>query len=81
MIVNQAYSYAATVMGAAQGKAGSIAAKMSQQAQVLANLKNTLELSNQQLASFYFYEQFDPSLYASVNMNMQFPSYINCLFD
>lgn len=74
MIVNQAYSYAATVMGAAQGKAGSIAAKMNQQAQVLANLKNTLDLTNQQLASFYFYEQFDPSLYASVNMNMEFPN-------
>ena len=54
---------------------------MNQQATALANVKNTLGLSAQQLASFYFYEQFDPSVFAKLNLNMEFPSNINCLFD
>jgi hypothetical protein len=54
---------------------------MSQQSLNLAALMRSLNMTPKQLASFYFYEQLDPSTFGMTYLNLGMPLDVQCLFD
>ena len=81
VIINNANAYASRVIGEGLSKAGSIKAKMNQQGTNLKNIENTLGLSQQQLAAYYFYEALEPGKYGELRINMGMPKSLECFSD
>ena len=81
VIINNALSFAALSQGNGLAKAAAIQAKFNQQSQQLKNLTTTLGLSQRQLAAYYFYEMQSLSNFKRVDLNLDMPKTVQCMFD